>query len=282
LIKDAPVFSNNGGLLVVEDESVATDSAVECTPQITLFQVFDSDTDLPVGTDPVDSIINADGVQVCFPESGSLNIVAIGTCLEGVDSVKLKLTRPNDSEFSKNEKLPPHALFGDNNGDLKGRSNFKIGKIFNMYARPNGFSSAGSLSYNFQFKVCELSGLTPSPSASPSSSPNAEPSPAPTPSPSASPSSSPSAKPSPAPTPKPFPSDLYNIYLDLAGVPSTDEHFFSSTQARWETVIASGLTGGSTYGLNPPPLASCSYQDQIDDVYMCAGYDYIDGPSNIF
>ena len=67
--------------------------ASDCVPEILYFHVFDSETDAPVGYEPVNSIIDADNVQVCLPFSGLVNIEAVAT--ECVSAVNLEITRPN-------------------------------------------------------------------------------------------------------------------------------------------------------------------------------------------
>ena len=53
----------------------------------------------------------------------------------------------------RTERVVPYTLFGDIEGDMKGRGNFLPGKTFTIYAAPDG-SEAGSLQYAFQFKDC--------------------------------------------------------------------------------------------------------------------------------
>jgi len=77
-------------------------------------------------------------------------------------------------------------------------------------------------------------------------------------------------------------SDPFNISLDLIGVPQSDEAFFTQAQSRWESVITTGLVEFSTYGFSDQYIIpGCTYPAVVDDVYMCAGYDYIDGPGDI-
>jgi hypothetical protein len=78
--------------------------------------------------------------------------------------------------------------------------------------------------------------------------------------------------------------DEYDIYLDLVGVPLSDETFFTNAQARWESIITKGTQSYDSDGLAGPGFGyfnGCEYPAIIDDVYMCAGYGLIDGPSNV-
>jgi hypothetical protein len=78
--------------------------------------------------------------------------------------------------------------------------------------------------------------------------------------------------------------DEYDIYLDLLGVPLSDETFFTNAQARWESIITKGTQSYDSDGLAGPGFGyfnGCEYPAIIDDVYMCAGYGLIDGPSNV-
>jgi hypothetical protein len=78
--------------------------------------------------------------------------------------------------------------------------------------------------------------------------------------------------------------DEYDIYLDLLGVPLSDETFFTNAQARWESIITKGTQSYYSGNLVDAGLGyfnGCEYPDLIDDVYMCAGYGAIDGPYNV-
>jgi len=77
-------------------------------------------------------------------------------------------------------------------------------------------------------------------------------------------------------------SDPFNIQLQLVGVPEADKSFFIVAQSRWESVITTGLVEFSTAsGFGLPYLSGCTYPAVVDDVYMCAKYDYIDGPGKV-
>ena len=82
-----------------------------------------------------------------------------------------------------------------------------------------------------------------------------------------------------APTVEPVPSN-YDIFLDLVGIPESDESFFTNAKARWETIVTRDLTDIPSSEL-PSPDDGCTYPEIIDDVYICARFSRIDGPLGI-
>jgi Leishmanolysin len=89
--------------------------------------------------------------------------------------------------------------------------------------------------------------------------------------------------PNPAPTAVTIPppsASAYGIYLDLVGIPSSDQGFFTGATARWEGIITGDVAdrpSAAYTSLGP----GCVYPSVIDDLYICASYTYIDGPSKV-
>jgi hypothetical protein len=74
--------------------------------------------------------------------------------------------------------------------------------------------------------------------------------------------------------------ETYSITLALQGIPSSDETVFRNAAARWQGIITEGLSNFST-GRFPPLADGCQYPEVIDDLFICARYNIIDGPGGI-
>jgi hypothetical protein len=74
--------------------------------------------------------------------------------------------------------------------------------------------------------------------------------------------------------------ETYGITLNLQGIPSSDETVFRNAAARWEGIITEGLANISTARF-PPVADGCRYPDVIDDLFICASYNTIDGLGGI-
>jgi hypothetical protein len=74
--------------------------------------------------------------------------------------------------------------------------------------------------------------------------------------------------------------ETYSIALTLQGIPASDETVFRKAAARWEGIITKGLTNFSS-GRFPPVVDGCQYPDVIDDLFICASYNTIDGVGGI-
>jgi hypothetical protein len=73
----------------------------------------------------------------------------------------------------------------------------------------------------------------------------------------------------------------YNIQLDLSRITTTaDQAVFTSAAARWESVITGDLSSYNTSRF-PPRDDGCQWPSIIDDLFICAEYQSIDGPSNV-
>jgi hypothetical protein len=73
---------------------------------------------------------------------------------------------------------------------------------------------------------------------------------------------------------------VYNVRLDLTGIPSTgDRVIFEEAVAKWESVITGDLPSYNMWGL--PTDTGCTLPDEVDDMFICARYEDIDGPSNV-
>jgi Leishmanolysin len=76
------------------------------------------------------------------------------------------------------------------------------------------------------------------------------------------------------------PGGQYNIQLQLVGIPTADQSYFSQAKSRWESVITGDLVDTSNLGLIDMG-GGCAYPANIDDLYICASYKAIDGDKNI-
>jgi hypothetical protein len=88
-----------------------------------------------------------------------------------------------------------------------------------------------------------------------------------------------------APTPVAAPATAvvsnYNIQLDLSKITATaDQNIFASAAAKWQSVITGDLTSFDPRSL-PPRDDGCQWPSSIDDLFVCAKYQAIDGPSNV-
>jgi hypothetical protein len=73
----------------------------------------------------------------------------------------------------------------------------------------------------------------------------------------------------------------YNIQLDLSKITTTaDQTVFASAAAKWQSVVTGDLTSFDTRSL-PPRDDGCQWPSIIDDLFVCAEYQAIDGPSNV-
>lgn len=73
----------------------------------------------------------------------------------------------------------------------------------------------------------------------------------------------------------------YDITLNLVGIPPADQAYFTSAQARWEAVLTGDLFDVPSALLPPPDVAGCVYPAVIDDLYLCAVYEAIDGAKGV-
>jgi hypothetical protein len=75
-------------------------------------------------------------------------------------------------------------------------------------------------------------------------------------------------------------SDVYTIQLDLTGIPSTEDHaIFEQAQAKWESVITGDLPSYDIRSLGTS--TGCELPEEVDDMFICARYEDIDGLSNV-
>jgi hypothetical protein len=71
----------------------------------------------------------------------------------------------------------------------------------------------------------------------------------------------------------------YDIYLDLVNVPAADAVFFTNARERWQTIITGDLVDEASTSLSVS--SGCRLPAVIDDVYICAAYNRIDGRGRI-
>jgi hypothetical protein len=81
----------------------------------------------------------------------------------------------------------------------------------------------------------------------------------------------------PAPIP---PQSNFNIYLDMVGIPTGDQTFFTNAAAKWQSIILGDLEDISSVGLTAPDQG-CTYPSVIDDLYICGSFGTIDGSYNV-
>lgn len=81
------------------------------------------------------------------------------------------------------------------------------------------------------------------------------------------------------PVPVPIPSSSgYSITLDLLGMTSEDQTIFRNAANRWNQIIINDIPDIQSSKLSaPPPYKGCNYPEVIDDLYICAIYEFIDG-----
>jgi hypothetical protein len=73
----------------------------------------------------------------------------------------------------------------------------------------------------------------------------------------------------------------YNIQLDMTKITTTaDQNIFASAAAKWQSVITGDLSSYDTRNL-PPRDDGCRWPSIIDDLFICAEYQAIDGPYNV-
>jgi hypothetical protein len=86
---------------------------------------------------------------------------------------------------------------------------------------------------------------------------------------------------SPTKAPITTPASNYNIQLDLSKIsPTTDQALFASAANRWQSVITGDLSDFAASDF-PPRDDNCQWPTVIDDLFICAGYEAIDGPENV-
>jgi hypothetical protein len=85
----------------------------------------------------------------------------------------------------------------------------------------------------------------------------------------------PASPPVSAPVPV-TPQSNYTIYLDLVGIPTGDQSFFTNAASKWQSVIVGDLEDISSVGL-AAPIQGCAYPSVIDDCYICGSFGPIDG-----
>jgi hypothetical protein len=69
--------------------------------------------------------------------------------------------------------------------------------------------------------------------------------------------------------------------LDLSKITTTaDQTIFASAAAKWQSVITGDLSSYDTRTLRPR-TDGCQWPPIIDDLFICAEYQAIDGPSNV-
>jgi hypothetical protein len=74
--------------------------------------------------------------------------------------------------------------------------------------------------------------------------------------------------------------NAYSIQLDLTGIPVADDRaIFAQAVAKWESVIIGDVSNYNTRGL--PTESGCALPAVIDDMFICARFDAIDGRSNV-
>lgn len=85
------------------------------------------------------------------------------------------------------------------------------------------------------------------------------------------------------PTPSPLSAaeiGTYDITLQLVDIPDVDQGIFRNATQRWE-----GILRGDIYDVSIGKLSSlgngCVLPDVVDDLFICAAYDDIDGPRRI-
>jgi hypothetical protein len=85
-----------------------------------------------------------------------------------------------------------------------------------------------------------------------------------------------------APVPiAPVLSSQYDISLSLVGIPSTDVSIFTNAASRWESIVVGDLKNVSSRSLQYTLSSGCTVPTTIDDLHICARYDYIDGPKKV-
>jgi hypothetical protein len=105
--------------------------------------------------------------------------------------------------------------------------------------------------------------------------------PAPVPAPVPVPVPVPIPVPAPVPVPVPvLPPSNYNIDLDLVGVSTSDQAFFTNAKSRWESIIRGELTDILTSTFDPPSQG-CVYPVIVDDLYICSRFVAMDGPGRV-
>jgi hypothetical protein len=70
--------------------------------------------------------------------------------------------------------------------------------------------------------------------------------------------------------------------LDLINLPAVDQEIFQNAARRWNQVIVSDVPDFRSSQIGQlPPYTGCKYPTIIDDLYICAIYQKIDGPGTI-
>jgi hypothetical protein len=87
--------------------------------------------------------------------------------------------------------------------------------------------------------------------------------------------------PTPAPKTPTGVGSNYNIQIDLSRITTAaDQAVFMSAAAKWESVIAGDLSSYDTRNWQARD-DGCQWPSIIDDLFICAEYQTIDGPSNV-
>lgn len=76
---------------------------------------------------------------------------------------------------------------------------------------------------------------------------------------------------------KPVAPPSYSIKLDLIGMPTTDRKKFKGAAKRWSAIVNGDLPDIKSSSITAKPGIGCKYPKIIDDVYICARYEAIDG-----
>lgn len=90
--------------------------------------------------------------------------------------------------------------------------------------------------------------------------------------------SAPAPTPTIAPLPTVEPAEEFNIDLDLGQVPLVDRQIFRRARDKWTDILTTGLVDVvAPAALEDLLWAECSAPSTIDDLYICARYEKIDG-----
>jgi cell division septation protein DedD len=186
-----------------------------------------------------------------------------------------------DSLFVRTETAAPWAL----NGNV-GTTYAAYGPVtalgrHNLTVRALGSNGAILATNTVVYTIA--SSAAKAPTKSPVKAPTKAPLKAPTKSPTKRPTKAPTKRPTKAPSKAPTtqaPVSNYNIQLDLSTVAEADRAIFTAAAAKWESIITDDLPGFGI-GCFPPRTDSCQWPLLVDDMFVCAQYQAIDGPYNI-
>jgi hypothetical protein len=85
------------------------------------------------------------------------------------------------------------------------------------------------------------------------------------------------------PTPSPLSAaeiGTYDITLQLIDIPDTDKGIFRNATRRWESIVRGDINDVNIENLSRLGNG-CVLPDVVDDLFICAAYDNIDGPKGI-